>query len=359
MSVRAIARKLGISPTAVSLALKDSPRVSEPLRKKIQDVARSSGYVPNAKLSELMAEVRKAISPTYHATLGAFSLYPEERPWEAKSRTYLKQLLDSATACAQTHGYKLEYFWYKKPGMSGARFKTILEARGIQGLLCLGGLEPTEGLPKELRRFAVATFSVSVPGKIHRVSSHFMADAHALFDQLLRRGYKRPGLCIPFHGDWRTDHAYSAAFLSMQERLLPKPHLPVLRSDVWDEAQFHQWFSEHRPDVIVLHQDEAYIAGTEHYLKRKGLKVPSDIGIVLLDKNPDRSRYSGMCQNMPLMGLTLVELLIGRILLRDFKAPENPKVEVVVGEWNEGRTLVGLGHSKHVTLKRHRSATRL
>ena len=43
---------------------------------------------------------------------------------------------------------------------------------------------------------------------------------------------------------------------------------------------------------------------------------------------------------MPLMGLTAIELLIGRILLLDFKTPEYPKVEVVVGEWNEGSTLV-------------------
>ena len=340
MSVRAIARELGVSPTAVSLALKNSPRVSDSLRKKIQDLARSSGYVPNAKLSELMAEVRKAISPTYHATLGAFSLYPEERPWEARGRSYLKELLDSATQCAQTHGYRLEYFWYKKPGMSPGRFKAILEARGIQGLFCLGGHDPTETLPKELRRFAVTTFGVSVPGKIHRVASHFMADAHTLFDELLRRGYKRPGLGILIHGDWRTDHGYSASYLSVQERLLPKPHVPVLRSDTWDEAQFDEWFTKNSPDVLVLHQDESYVAAVVSYLKKKRVRFPRDVGIALLDKNPDRTVFSGICQNMPLMGLTAIELLIGRILLLDFKTPEYPKVEVVVGEWNEGSTLV-------------------
>jgi hypothetical protein len=36
-------------------------------------------------------------------------------------------------------------------------------------------------------------------------------------------------------------------------------------------------------------------------------------------------------------------MLLGRVLLRDFAAPVFPKTEMVVGTWNEGRTLRARG----------------
>jgi LacI family transcriptional regulator len=339
MSLRAIARELGISATAVSLAMKNSPRVSPELGNRIRKLASERGYVPNARLSELMGEVRKSVSPAYHATLGAFSLYPDKEPWKRPHRDYLQRLLQSATACAHSHGYLLEYFWYKEAGMNPARFRGILEARGIQGLFCLGSLDPEEKYPPELANFAHTTFGASIPGDLHRVSSHFASDARLLFQELLRRGYQRPGLAILVHGDRRTDYAYSATYLSMLERQFPLPHTPVLRSDVWDRDGFHHWFSRNQPDVVVLHQQEDYVLGVENYLKERGLRIPTHVGIALLDKNPNPARFSGVCQDHKLMGATAIEMLIGRILLRDFSFPTHPKIELVCGSWNEGRTL--------------------
>jgi len=337
MSVRTLARKLGISATAVSLALKNSPRVSAQMRTLVQRLAKESGYVPNARLAELMNEVRRSVSQRYRATLGAFSLYPEEEPW--RTRPHLKTVLQSAAECAHNHGYEMAYLWMKRPGMTLARFRSIIDARGIQGLFCLGSMDPEEEIPAELLKFAIITFAASIPSKLHRVRSHFEADARQLFNELLRRGYKRPGLAMLVHGDRRTDYAYSASYLSAQERLFCQSHLPILRSDTWDEPGFGYWFEIHRPDVVVLHQSEEYIAGVETWLKRRRLTVPRDVGLALLDKNPQLARYAGVCQDYGRMGATAAEMLIGRLLLRDFSAPEHPKVELVIGDWNEGRTL--------------------
>ena len=339
MSVRALARQLGVSATTVSLALKNSPRVSAGLRARIEKLAKDTGYVPNARLAEVMGEMRRSISPTYHATLGVFSLYPEKEPWTHYPTQYLKDLLDSATACARSHGYQLEYFWLKEPGMRPARLTAILEARGIQGVFCLGCLDPEETFPPELRPFAIVTYGASVLGNLHRVASHFSADAHTLFDELLRRGYTRPGLAILVQGDRRTAYAYSETYLGFLERHLPPPHPAILRSDLWNEADFHRWFCSGLPDVIVLHQTEEYIEGVQRYLRRRGLTVPGKVGIALLDKNPDRRRYSGICQDNPRMGVAAIEMLIGRILLRDFGPSVQPKFELVGGAWNEGRSL--------------------
>jgi LacI family transcriptional regulator len=339
MSLRAIARELGVSATTVSLALRNIPRVSSALGDQIRRMARERGYVPNARVAELMGEVRKADPRRFQATLGAFSLYPEKEPWLRTGFSFLSLVLEGGRAAAEKHGYRLEHFWFKDPGVSPKRFRGILDARGIQGAFCLGSLDPGETLPRELSGLALIAQGASIAGRVHRVASHFGADARRLFDELQCRGYRRPGLAILIHGDRRTEFAYSAYYLSMAERHCPGPAVPILRSDEWDEASFDAWFRRHEPDVLVLHQSASFLEGVDRYLRRRRIRVPEHLGIALLDKNPDPQRYSGILQDPARVGGTAIEMLIGRILVRDFEPPEHPRVELVVGNWNEGRTL--------------------
>ncbi|MBL9203195.1 MAG: LacI family DNA-binding transcriptional regulator [Opitutaceae bacterium] len=353
MSIRSIARELGVSATAVSLALKDSTRVSPALRERVRRAARAAGHVPNARLAELMQEVRRSAQPAYRGTLGVIALFPEEEPWRERPEWgHLGRFAAGARARAAELGYKLEHFWLKRPGMTPARLRAILEARGIAGLLCLGSLEPEEMFPVSLRRFAVVTQGASVVGPLHRVQSHFAADARRLYGELLRRGYRRPGLCILATGDRRTDHLYTATLLELQTRLLVAPAVPILLAETWDKGKFGAWFDAHRPDAIVLHQHGPFLAGLEGALSERRLRVPRDIGLALLDLNPNPSRYAGVIQNFERMGATAVEMLLGRILLREFSAPPHPKIEVVLGMWNEGRTLRAPVKSRRSTGRR-------
>lgn len=340
MSVRSLARQLGVSATAVSLALKGSSRVSSSLRERVRRAARSAGHVPNARLTELMYELRHSVRPAYRATLGVISLFPEEKPWQERPAWGHLGVFDAgARASAESHGYKLENFWLKRPGMTPARLRAILETRGIKGIICLGSLDPEETFPPALRRFAVVTQGASIPDRMHRVMSHFAADARTLFGELHRRGYRRPGLVILASGDRRTDHLYTATFLSHQERIFAPPPVPILRAETWDAREFTTWFSRHQPDVIVLHQYAPYLDAVEGFLAVRRLRIPRDIGIALLDLNPTPARYSGIGQDPARMGATAAELLLGRLLLRDFAFPAHPKVELVTGSWNEGKTL--------------------
>lgn len=340
MSLRAIARKLGVSSTTVSLALKNSPRISAGLRARIHKAATAAGYVPNARLAELMSEVRQSQHTGYRATLGVISLFPEENPWcQRATYKHLQLLLSGAQERAELHGYKLDHFWVKRPGMTPERLRAIIETRGIKGLLCLGSLDPEEMLPEALQKFAVVTQGTSIPARLHRVCSHFTADAAMLWEELSRRGYTRPGLVMLGTGDRRTGFLYSASFLSHHERKLPGAPLPILRAETWQEVDFARWFEAHRPDVVVMHQYAPYIAAVAAWLTKRKLRVPRDMGIALLDKNPNFERYAGVCQDPRRIGTVAIEMLLGRLLLRDFGTPAYPKVELVEGDWNEGRSL--------------------
>lgn len=339
MSLRSIAQELGISATAVSLALRNSPRVSLKLRERIRRLAKARGHVPNARLTELMREVRRCAEPAYRGTIGVISLFPEERPWiERPSYSHLGEFVRGAQQRAAEHGYNFEHFWVKRPGLTATRLRTILEARGIFGLLCLGSLDPEERLPVALRRFAIVTFAASIPDRLHRVVSHFAGDARRVFDELLRRGYRRPGLLIAPSADRRTDHLYTATFLSHQERYFAAPAIPILRGETWDEPSFAAWYARHCPDALVFHHPPDYVATALASLAKQRVSAPRDVGVALLDKITD-PKFAGIRQDPGLMGAVAAEMLMGRLLLQDFGPPEFPKVELVLGHWNEGSTL--------------------
>jgi LacI family transcriptional regulator len=338
-TIRSIARQLGLSPTAVSLALKGSPRVSATTRHKVAAAAAAAGYVPNAKLAEVMNQVRNSQVSGYHSTLGAFSLFPQEKPWVGTEYYHLQECFAGAVACAASRGYKLDLLWLKAPGMTPDRFRVILEARGIRGLYCLGSWDADEPLPAALAGFAIVAHAASIGTKLHRVASHFAHDCMSLLEQLYDRGYRRIGMVFKSSGERRTDFAYTSTFLGFQDRILTPPYLPILRMEAWHPDPFTQWFQTHRPDALVIHHEGPFIAAMESALSAAGLNCPRDYGIALLDKNPAPARFSGIVQNHQLMGAEAIDLLIGRIYMGDFGLPNIPKFALVEGKWNEGATL--------------------
>jgi len=82
------------------------------------------------------------------------------------------------------------------------------------------------------------------------------------------------------------------------------------------------------------------------FLRRRRLRVPRDIGIALLDSNPDQDLFSGMSQDYQAVGPMAIEMLIGRVLLRDFGEPAHPKTELVEGYWNERSHRAGPAQEK-------------
>jgi DNA-binding LacI/PurR family transcriptional regulator len=57
-TLKQIADRVGYSKNTVSLALRNSSRVSEKVRAKIHEVAKELNYVPNARVNEAMSFVR-------------------------------------------------------------------------------------------------------------------------------------------------------------------------------------------------------------------------------------------------------------------------------------------------------------
>jgi len=338
MSVYRIARLAGISPSAVSLALRDSPKISEATKKRVQRISRDQGYKPDARLNELMARMRLSKSLRGEACLAVVSLYDEPTPW-ARS-VHHTRIYDGMAARAGELGYRLEPLWIRAPGMTLRRFRGILDARGIEGLLCFGSPKVDDRFPKELESYAIVTQGMSIQTPLHRVTGHFFNDVLHALDEVYRLGYRRPGLVISRYEDERSTHAYVGAYLAWCEGKLGTPGiLPVLRVDQVKDEPVHSWLRRHHPDVVIFVHDHEALGELDACLKRHRIRVSSDLGVAVITQVLDGSGFSGLRENQRLIGRWAVELLVMRIMNRDFGFPASPRVEMVESLWVKGKSL--------------------
>ncbi|HVZ66409.1 MAG TPA: LacI family DNA-binding transcriptional regulator [Lacunisphaera sp.] len=338
MNVRHIAKQAGVSPSAVSLALRDSPRISEKTKTLIRRLAQEAGYTPDARIVHLMRHLRKPRAVRQQASFGVISFYDSLRPWEKSP--HLTKIHDGMQRRAGELGYRLEPLWLRAPGMTYRRFGDILATRGIDGLLCFGSPDFQQEFPAELGAHAVVTVGLSIATPLHRVTSHFYNDTLNALNRVYALGYRRPGLVLGMHEDTRSAYAHSAAYLGWCEHTMGLASaLPVLRLREVEEPPLTGWLVKHRPDVVLFVHLPDMIARFRAVLRRLQIAIPKKLGVVVLSHEVQGTGFSGLQQNQQLMGAWAVELLAARIANRDFGVPTNPRTELVESEWIKGDSL--------------------
>ncbi|MES2696489.1 MAG: LacI family DNA-binding transcriptional regulator, partial [Verrucomicrobiota bacterium] len=276
MSVRRIAQLARVSPCTVSLSLHNSPKISQATKQRVLRIARRIGYKPNAKVAELMGQMRLKRAPERGACLGVISFYDSLRPWE--SALHLQRIYDGMTERAEALGYRLEPLWLKAPGMTPGRFRKILDSRGIQGLLCFGSPNLSDEIPPELDHYAIVTQGVSIKTPLHRVASHAYNDMWRVMRNIRQLGYSRPGVVIGDYEGVRSAHAYLCVYLGWCHlELGTPPPVPVLQLNNVEEDRFIPWFKQHRPDVVIFAHHYKALPELERLLSANRIRTPEDV----------------------------------------------------------------------------------
>lgn len=338
MNLRRLAELARVSPSTVSLALRDSAKISAHTKQRVRQLAEKHGYSRDARLAEFMRSLRRPAEARQNACFGVVSLYDSERPWEGSR--HLKLIHEGMFQRAQELGYRLEPLWLRAPGMNYRRFRGILDTRGIEGLLCFGAPRLDDDFPPELDHYAIVTVGLSIRTSLHRVTSHFYNDTMTALNRLHALGYRRPGLVLGRYEDIRTAHTHVAAYLGWCEaRLGPGAALPTLRLDGVEEGPLMHWLNKSRPDVLLFVHLHDTLGELQRVLDRNRVRVPADLGVAVLTHILGGTRFSGMQQNQRIMGRWAVELLAARIANRDLGISSTPRIEMVESEWIDGQSL--------------------
>ncbi|WP_438481998.1 LacI family DNA-binding transcriptional regulator [Oleiharenicola lentus] len=333
-SIREIARSLGLSHTTVSEALRESPRVNPATRKRVQKAAKAVGYRPNPLAGALMSEMRRARSGTFRGVLAILDHDgPDGR--SSNANRYHRELARGASERAAELGFKAETIITGTRGISDARLDTILQTRGIRGLLLLpiGGDADLSGLDWSHFAGVYTDYLIEKPA-LHAVCpDHYRSMVFAV-QKLHGLGYHRLGLVLHGGHDARLLHRWEAAFHTYHEHHSQKEALPPLVLPEIDKKSFIRWFKTKNPDAVLCHRAEVM-----EWMIECGAKIPETHGFCCLNVATNTVPCAGLDLQPGLLGARGVELLIAALHRNDCGAPEHPSTTTIPAVWVDGPTL--------------------
>ncbi len=331
-TVRSLARALGLSHTTVSDALRGKGRVDPATARKVKKAAREAGYRRNPLAGALMSELRRSRAGTFRGVLAAADIYEADRPPHGG---FHMELMTGARARAAELGFKLEHFVVGADDLTVSRLDSIMQSRGIHGVLLLPSWHPPDWTQLDWSRYSgIYTDYVIERPAMHCVTCNHYRSMHSLLGQLAARGYRRPGLHLELGRDERTHRRFSAAFRSWQENFPDAEKIPMLEILRENKAGFCEWFKRYKPDVVIGHYTDVI-----DWMEECGAHVPETHGFASLNLLYRKRPCAGLDQQPRELGGRAVELLIAQLQRSETGIPENPLTITTMARWIDGPTV--------------------
>lgn len=331
VTLRDLAGRAGLSKSAVSLALRGSPKVAEATRARVRAVAEACGYRPDPLVARLATRRwRRAAAGDRLALLhGAVAAGGAES-------TRLERFAAAAGQVAASLGYRLDRFPADRVGW--AALLRMLHHRGYPGLILFEWTwrESWQDLPWE--KFSVVGVRTSFDDPpFDTVKDDVFGALLLVWRQVRERGYRRPGLAL--FEEWPSrDRALREGASALLERLWPASDsaVPLLETtaDPAGRARFLRWWRRHRPDAVIGQ------TGLFHWWMREaGGRIPQETGFASLGDESEDSGLSGIRVPYDQAGRCCLQLLDNRLRHHQTGLSDRPWRLDLLGDWREGRTL--------------------
>jgi len=332
-SLGRIAEQAGVSRAAVSMALRNHPRIPASTRQRIQAIAQQMGWRPNPLLAEAMSAIRAGQPSGDRVTLAWVTTGPTHDAWQ--SSAFDVRCHQGAKERADAAGYRLETFWLGEANNNPERLGDILFNRGINGVLVAPLREPGI-LSIQWERFAAATVAHTlITPRLHSTNDNYFAAARVCVARMHAVGRRRIGLAVAAKLDHRVADHWSAGYLlETIEQNLADPKLLHRPTEALDEASFIRWVKKTKPDGII---------GTERHipewLQTAGYRVPQDTAFSELDLADSSGERAGIFQDARAIGAGAIDMIAGQLLRHERGIPEKPKTSIIDGYWVDGKTM--------------------
>lgn len=347
--MRDVARRVAVSVSTVSLALRNSPLVAAETREAVQAAVAELGYRVNPYVAAHMRSRRKPHAGVAAPLLAIVDTQRRRHGWRDNRTTMVRGMLAGAKAQAAARGYETREFWLHEPGVSHARFSAMLRARGIHGIL----LGPSSDLHLELELtwewFSVVRLgSARTVPMLHRVVvDHFEMGMQAA-QRVHAQGFRRPLFPVRTLFSAAHDRRIEGGFRMAWEHLSGARPVPDTETpDLVDGATLTRWIKQHRPDVLI-DGEERHLGPL---LKSASWSVPEDLGLMSMCVARAGDPLSGCVQNGEAVGTAGIDLLIAMIERHETGVPATPFTLSAATTWNPGVTL---GAASDATAPRRR-----
>ncbi|HEY9249291.1 MAG TPA: LacI family DNA-binding transcriptional regulator [Rariglobus sp.] len=339
-----VARAAGLTPAAVSLALRNDPSIPPETRRRIQKLATKLGYVPDPMLAALSRYRLQSNPVGFRGNLAWLASTTPDFDW--RGVPHFVEYMEGARRQAVQHGYQLVILDLAEAEGSWKRAGDIALARGIQGLLLCpqpGPAASISGLRWE--RFSAVTFGYSLKNPdLHSVApAHYQATLDTI-ERLHALGYGRIGFATIRSHDQRTNHNFHAGYLAARA-LHGLAEIPPYFGESWgpDEA-LRTWIAEHRLDALLT-CDVQFARRIEQWR----LPVPRRLGVACPLLPSDAGDLAGVWEDNRRIGAAAVDLLVAMIQRNERGVPEHPQRLLIPGAWRPGSSLRKNAPGRRVT----------
>ena len=331
-----IAAKAGVHVTTVSLALRDHPSSPATTRARIRTVAKEFGYQRDPLLDALnfhrarQAHQTRSFSSAFVVHAGTTRLFGGNH--------YQPLVYAGAKAAAEARGHTLDIFVVGQGHLAPARLNTILNARGITGILLSTFEIDIEQLELDWAQFcAVKIECLHLSPHLDAVSNDQLQVARLAMRRLRKLGYRRIGLATAREDQTRLEESFWMGALIEQASL---PEAECVQPLIFGLAEvpmlprlIPEWIRTNRVDAIISNWNELFDT-----FATAGLKLPDDVAFASLDVPPSMPHIAGVVQNHLLVGQRAMEQLAIMTDAYQRGVPEAQTITYIPGYWQDGNT---------------------
>ncbi len=325
-TLRSLAKLAGVSAMTVSLALRNSPRIPEATRLRLQALAREQGYRPDPAVTKLMHHLRTK----RHLRLQAVICGLRSRSTGDESR-YGDLIAKGAKRRAESLGYAFETLWLDDIESDNRRTQRLLRSRGVEGLVLLPMASPVS-ISKLLAwdHFSVVTATLSVLAPhFHGVIPDQFGNMMKLCSHLTQKGIDRIGLVTLSGHDLRVDHRFTGALAwhSLYGKVRP---VPPFIAESWppSKRELTRWFLDTKPEALIG-DSESCLTTIRTIL---GDKLPARLPLYCTGLRSDESLYPGVNELPEDIGSAAIEILSGLLQHGVKGIPKTPYLTMLGGK---------------------------
>jgi DNA-binding LacI/PurR family transcriptional regulator len=328
-----VARMAGVSRSTASRALVDDPRISEPTRIAVKHAASELRYVPNAAARSLRAQ-RTRILGLLMANL---------------SDPVHGQIAEAFEQEAKAGGYRVIFsIGLQDPALERRALRTFTEqaADGVAMVSC--SLAPAEARTRvqpdrliivqpDYRRVGRYRGPL-VPGVIMTDNAH---GVEAVVDHLVATGYRDIGYVGSGTRASSTVHREAVARALKRHGIHPRLDRFPSPNDSWRAPDgLAALIAADLPEALICYEDVQALALMDA-LRRLGIRVPDDVGIVGFDGIPfaefSNPRLTTVSSPLAELGRLAASSLIGAIQTGRLPEAIVLPVELIVRESTQAR----------------------
>ena len=333
VTLKDLARACGVTPTTVSLALRNHPRISAETKDKVRRMAAEMNYHRHPMISALMVKLKQAEG--FGDAVPLAVLYTHSAS-SILANSYHQKIWQGMERRAKELGFKLDRFYLDQKVTTGKKISDILNARGIAGVIIPPLRRPGGHLRLQWENFCSVAIGYSLfSPDLHRICPNQYRGIRLALREIRKLGYQRPGLLLNNKSDLRTLHQWSSGYYGFQNSENRRRLMPVLHCDSVSEKEFVPWLKKYKPDIVISSDLQIL-----EVLSKTGLKAPQDFGLVTLSRWEQDGGIAGLDQNEEALGAATIEQLVQMLNYNEVGIPDLPRVILIPPAWRNGPSIV-------------------